>query len=76
VQHGWYPGLAGDGKGLGIKSNPQRQREQLVFRAAEIRALQPKNVLRFLIGPVSNPNSLITGNLTGNFSNLGRFLCS
>jgi hypothetical protein len=28
VQYGWYPGLAGDGKGLGIKS-PQRQRQQL-----------------------------------------------
>jgi hypothetical protein len=27
-----------------------------------------------VIAPVSGPNSLLTGNLTGNFSNLGLFL--
>src|SRR5258708_39098531 len=47
MQHGLYPGIAGDAKDLGIESNPERQRQQLILRA-EICALQPQDVLRVL----------------------------
>src|SRR5262245_58417570 len=38
MQYSWNPGIAGNSKSLGVESNPQRQRQQLILRA-EVRAL-------------------------------------
>jgi hypothetical protein len=75
-----------DGK-PGTNPGPDRTRTDLlgismrcrqVVRTANPSDRKPTQILMVddavLIGPVSVSNSLLTGNLTGNFSNLGLFL--
>jgi hypothetical protein len=54
MQHGLYPSIASDAKDLGVESNSERQRQQLILRV-EVCALQPQDVLRVLSGGSETP---------------------
>jgi hypothetical protein len=73
------PLAAGDGavgSTESARTTPEPAGMSAVFTHPEITPRRPHWLAEdtVMIAPVSGPNSLLTGNLTGNFSNLGLFL--